>query len=116
MDVRWLDRDEWTNACGGDCDLVGPQHFRDDCIYHLPRTTENARRLRKVREAETFHAQVARCIRFLFRFGGPDVCLVFSNKEVDGYVTGTVDSFLRCFGKTRIWSFSGRMIGSARDL
>lgn len=117
MDVRWLDRDEWANACRGDCDLWGPQHFRDDCIYHRPRTTKNARRLRKVREAETFHEQVAMCIRLLYRFGGADVRLVFENMEVDGYVTGSWGSFKKCFGVTEIYSRNdGRMIGRAQDL
>ena len=117
MDARWLDRDEWVNVCRGDCDLVGPQHFRDDCIYHSPRTTKNARRLRKVRDGETFQGKVAICIRLLYRFGGDDVCLVLENQDVDGYVTGTFASFEKCFGVTEVYSRSdGRLIGRAQDL
>lgn len=116
MDLRWLDEDEWINACSGDCDLVGPQHFLDDCIYNHPRTHENGKRLRKVRAADTFHEQVALCVRYLFKIGGPDVCLVFANKEVDGYVTGTRASFEKCFGVTSIFSpITGRVIGRAKD-
>ena len=117
MDVRWLDQDEWSNACGGTCDLFGPQHFRDDCIYHSPRNTKNARRLRKVQDGETFHEKVAICIRLLYRFGGDDVRLVLEDQDVDGYVTGTYDIFEKCFGVTEVYSrCDGRLIGRAQDL
>ena len=107
---------DWENLCRGDCDLVGPQHFRDDCIFHSPRSTKTARRIRKVQDGTIFSEKVARCVQLLFALKDSRARLVFENQDVDGYVTASFGDFEKCFGVTEVYSVSdGRLIGRASD-
>ena len=116
MASRWYHETDWQNVCRGDCDLVGPQHFRDDCIFHSPRSAETAIRISKVQAGAKFSEKVAICLRLLLCVKDSCARLVFENQEVDGYVTASFRDFEKCFGVTEVYSTScGRMIGRARD-
>ena len=105
--MAWRHARYWdarVNYCGGDCDLDGPQHFRDDCIFHSPRSAKTARRLRKVQDAGKFAEKVAMCIALLFHVSGKSARLVLNKEQqnIDSYVTASLADFEKCFGVTEV--------------